>query len=324
MKRMILLWCTTALCWCSAHAQDYTLDITHQPYADLIDPIPVVEDPDPSKDLNYFIARPGFAFRAFGGNLVVDTAGGAMGVYISVHGVMGALETPGDSVLSFYGFWSNRLSGRSGARSSVSYKVEGAPDNTILKVQWKNMGPADVPTDSVNFQIWLHQRDNAISYHYGPSMVSSAAGFSGRPGPVVGLSKADPNFQKFYRSLYLTGSPGNPSVAFPEDLSIALNGVPAAGVVYTFRPVATAVVEHRQDAAFSCYPVPFRDVVAFTLAPSDREYRIVIVDAIGRERSSATGKERVIVQCGDCAAGVYFYRILRGTEQVATGLLVAD
>ncbi|RYD96683.1 MAG: T9SS type A sorting domain-containing protein [Sphingobacteriales bacterium] len=54
-------------------------------------------------------------------------------------------------------------------RAKIAYELTGTAGNRIFKVEYKNMGRENdaMGNDTLNYQIWLHESDNAIEYHTG-------------------------------------------------------------------------------------------------------------------------------------------------------------
>ncbi len=54
-------------------------------------------------------------------------------------------------------------------RAKISYELTGTAGSRIFKVEYKNMGRENDATgnDTLNYQIWLHEADNAIEYRAG-------------------------------------------------------------------------------------------------------------------------------------------------------------
>ena len=78
--------------------------------------------------------------------------------------------------------------------SMVRYVVEGTAGSRIAKIEFRNLGIFDgAATDSVNFQIWLHEGTDKIEYHVGPSNVNPMLlGFENADMPlIVGLAYGD-------------------------------------------------------------------------------------------------------------------------------------
>lgn len=302
-----------------ASAQYYTLTISEEPYVELTNAF-MLTTPDEVGDF-YLPSITDFSFSGFGVPLGFDAEStGGQGTLISKEGYIAANMIPGnDSIISFHGFLSNHFVRRDNT-SSISVSQEGMPGEQILKVQWKNLGfKNNKDADHVNFQIWLHELDNSVSYHYGPSVISSNAAFGGASGPVVGMSQANwPAFTTFSKSDYLVGYATEPTFAHPPYLTKALRSVPAPGVVYTFRPTgAASVIEAGSAKNIKAQESILADRLELTL-PQAGMHTLVLMDIAGREVGTTTGSSKLSVSTRGLPRGVYFYRVIGSGLEVVT------
>lgn len=72
-----------------------------------------------------------------------------------------------------------RDKGTSSSQSPITAHLTGAPGNQILKIQFKNATYTGDQTATVNFQLWLHEADNALELHMGPTTINNMAGAIG-------------------------------------------------------------------------------------------------------------------------------------------------
>lgn len=87
-------------------------------------------------------------------------------------------------------------------RAKVSYELSGTTGSRIFKVQYKNMGLANGTngTDTLNYQIWLYEADNAIEYR---------AGYSNVPDTMFAQSVMDLLLDKEMLMVGLAGNKGD-------------------------------------------------------------------------------------------------------------------
>jgi len=109
-------------------------------------------------------------------------------------------------------------------RAKVLYELTGTAGNRIFKVEYRNMGRANDGTgnDTLNYQIWLHESDNAIEYR---------AGYENVPDAIFAQNVADIVQGKDVILLGLTGNKGD-SLATSSD-SAFFHSVNAAGAQVT-------------------------------------------------------------------------------------------
>lgn len=87
-------------------------------------------------------------------------------------------------------------------RAKVSYELSGTTGSRIFKVQYKNMGLENGAngTDTLNYQIWLYEADNAIEYR---------AGYSNVPDTMFAQSVMDLLLDKEMLMVGLAGNKGD-------------------------------------------------------------------------------------------------------------------
>lgn len=145
-------------------------------------------------------------------------------------------------------------------RAKIAYELTGTAGNRIFKVEYKNMGRNNDATDNdtLNYQIWLHEADNAIEYRAGYNnvpdtmfahLVSEAIGgkevvtigLAGNDGDSLGTD-LDASFMHILKSvggqvsdtaLWISDVEGNP-LFFAEYLIYGI--YPAEGSVIRFVP----------------------------------------------------------------------------------------
>ena len=124
--------------------------------------------------------------------------------------------------------------------SAITYAVEGTAGTQILKIEFKNCGVYEgTGDDAINFQIWLHESNNSIEYHYGSHQISDpATAYDENGGPQIGLLNLDISDAQTQSGLTLNGSPsaatGAPKYGNTETY---LGGTPTNGTIFKFTPL---------------------------------------------------------------------------------------
>jgi hypothetical protein len=134
-----------------------------------------------------------------------------------------------------------------------SYEVTGAMGQRILKVQYKDMNFAHDfnLSDTINYQVWFFEADDAVEVHFGRSNIQNAVWsyYYNESGPYVGL-------YQFVGSVpYNYTLKGDPAAPAADSATGRLQGTPSNGQVYRFAPQTSGVAEPRQFSA-SVYPNP--------------------------------------------------------------------
>jgi hypothetical protein len=229
-----------------AAATSYTFSQGSEPYVELegSTQIPITYSTQKAS-----IEIPGEVFRLFNREYRADSS---EGMWITGGGNLEINDATTTVIID--GFFMTLDS--MGSDSKISYRVDGEPGDRILKVEWKNAGlPDGLPTDFVNFQVWLHQRSGAIEMRYGPSRVEG--GNALKNGPWVGAFIAPPTFASAIEKFWLKGDPAAPKLDTIKNLSFPkLSGVPANGTLYRIVPKVAASVESidRGDDYLRVYP----------------------------------------------------------------------
>lgn len=151
------------------------------------------------------------------------------------------------------------------ASSKVSYKIEGAGNNKILKLQWKNMrvhfGPAG---NYFNAQIWIYQQSGVIEYRFGPRSANNASGYTDpKKGIYTGLwLSQNPDLTRVYEKMQITGTPPAINVDSARNTNVPnVQGIPEEGTMYRFTPkvAVSGIKETPAGLDFNVYPNPATD-----------------------------------------------------------------
>lgn len=213
------------------------------------------------------------------------------------------------------------VSGTANGVSPISYKVEGASGNRILKLEVKNAG-LEMEFDSsgttnlfLNYQIWFYEADKSIEYRYGSNNVTSVASLNDEGVSYILLSHEDSNNIKGGFVNGTITSPTYTEVTNPTSNPTNLNGLPAANTVYRFalNPLA---VKDQEKIEFSMFPNPTNDVLNLTF-PEAVNKPYSVYDLMGREvlKGSLNNTTQAQINVGTLQKGSYILRIAGSTQK---------
>lgn len=198
--------------------------------------------------------------------------------------------------------------------SPISYKVEGAEGNRILKIEMKNAG-LESATDYgyaedqyyTNFQIWLYEVDNAIEIRFGANNIDNDAADALTEG--FGLYVAVGGYEAL---TILTGDPATPGFGeynedtFPFD---PLTSYPADGRVYRFDHLELSGVKQLQTNAITLYPNPASSVLTVKSADAMiSQYSIFDVTGKVVLQNTVTAAQSTSINVANLSPGVYFVK----------------
>ena len=213
------------------------------------------------------------------------------------------------------------VSGTGNGVSPISYKVEGASGNRILKLEVKNAG-LEMEFDSsgttnlfLNYQIWFYEADKSIEYRYGSNNVTSVASLNDEGVSYILLSHEDSNNIKGGFVNGTITSPTYTEVTNPTSNPTNLNGLPTANTVYRFalNPLA---VKDQEKIEFSMFPNPTNDVLNLTF-PEAVNKPYSVYDLMGREvlKGSLNNTTQAQINVGTLQKGSYILRIAGSTQK---------
>lgn len=201
-------------------------------------------------------------------------------------------------------------------QSEISYAVEGAGGDKIVKVQWKNVrirtGQAG---NFINLQIWAYQKSGVIELRYGPSSASNASGFSESGpgvGPQVGMFFSRDDLSVLYEKLWIYNTPANVQLDSAKTFAFrAMQGFPPEGTVYRFVPKFSTLSVNQlisNGRHISCYPNPVTGGVLHFSEPVTG----CLTDFTGRCLVDFTMAEMLDMQY--LPAGVYIVTLQNGSS----------
>lgn len=196
--------------------------------------------------------------------------------------------------------------------SPISYKIEGAAGNHILKVEWNNAGFYDdsFASDFINFQVWFYEGTHIIEFRYGPSQINNPQeSYEDQDGPLVAFAPlVDNNEGILIENAYLfTGNPANPTVVVltgDDEANGSLVGNIPNGTVYRFIP-QTLSTEDFSKIDFQIYPNPTSDYL--NIKTQSNNYNFSIYNSLGQIMNATSVENRIDIS--SLSNGIYFMKI---------------
>lgn len=204
--------------------------------------------------------------------------------------------------------------------STISYLIEGEPGDKVLKVQWKNVGfPHGLPTDYINFQIWLYQKSGVIELRMGPNQVQGPDTYK-ENGPWLGAFTSPKTFTEMTEKCWITGDPASPAFDTKKTLQFKrLTGTPAPGTLYRLTPATEASVlpERGNARELRLLPNPAGDIVTFDLGDAPAANATVrVIDMSGSIVSELLLKQHErMIDVAALPGGAYVVEVTNGTER---------
>ena len=150
--------------------------------------------------------------------------------------------------------------------SPISFKLIEFGSDSILVVQWKNIGIKDTYDNSLNYQIWLYQNSDIIEFHYGSSSISNEDSIS---KSITGLTCYIEGWTQTEYSFTLGGITNVPDYHLHTSNMMSgidtgsydiLDNYPEEGQVYRFAPYYSVGLEENLSRT-SIYPNPTSDIL---------------------------------------------------------------
>ena len=197
--------------------------------------------------------------------------------------------------------------------SPISYKIIGLGSDSILIIQWGNIGIQDSDYSSLNYQIWLYQNSDIIEFHYGPSQITNE--YSIEFNSITGLTEYTEGLTQTINSYSLAGETSEPelhtqTLFFNGTITGSigtLNNYPEEGQVYRFAPYYSVGLEENLSST-SIYPNPTSDILNIKNENLIKE--LVITDISGKEikRFNCDSKESTL-DISELDKGIYLIGI---------------
>lgn len=327
MKKITML--LFVLAYCSMSAQvEYTFTVLNEAYINLEDSTPL-SNGEIWDDPGYIIPL-GFDFEI--GLLTTDT------IVISEFGSGGLVNTDPDIDAEEFGLivpvfqdLVDRGNNSSTSLSPISFRVDGAAGNRILKLEWNNAGFFNNTNleDFVNFQLWLYESGNVIEYRYGPNMINNPnESFGGLTGLMIALIPLSPMTEAQgdleQEAYILEGDPSNPDFVILSTINdinnagnISVTGAVPDGTVYRFSPEQLSL-EDESIVEMNIYPNPTTNF--FKIESTVQTYSVHIYNAIG-QRLSQTIEPKARYDVSNLPKGIYFVKVF-SESGVTTRMLI--
>ncbi|HRP88987.1 MAG TPA: T9SS type A sorting domain-containing protein [Edaphocola sp.] len=194
-------------------------------------------------------------------------------------------------------------------RGKVFYETTGNNGNRIFKVEYRNLGRYEDSTnnDTVNFQIWLYEADNAIEYHLGFNNVPNSSiahniaemnnglepiltGLFGNEGDYI----SEDEDSLYLHTLSMLSGQFTDTAIFYNALSsnplLYLNSIiygdfPAQGTVFRFEPTGNNTgIKTIQKSIASIFPNPSEDgIFNIKIDKNITSATVKIYDVLGRK-----------------------------------------
>ena len=322
------------IAFCNSQAQviyPYDFSGHTSTYQDLVSPTELL--PTDIWDDTILTVPIGFKLKWMYDNKEIDT------VYLDTYGFLRTSIT--DTFL--YGFWPRSgmapyfadLCDRSfndstltTPQSSVSYKTEGIAGSRICKIQFKNAGFYGDSTmqDYVNFQIWLHEANDIIEFHYGPREIADAETVFGPDGgPWIGMVykstlTLNSSFMITALSLdscsYISGDSSTYAVNTPPPVDFFAAGppsnfyfvdYPSNGQLFRWTPKFLTTIQEPLGVNIKVYPTLFDNYV---MIDGLEDATVQVIDMSGKLLRSAQILGQHRLDMTNMATGNYNLRIL--------------
>lgn len=203
----------------------------------------------------------------------------------------------------------------------ISYKIDGAAGNRILKLEVKNAGlegeaiNSSTSTIYLNFQIWFYEGDKSIEYRYGDHNITNMALFNADATSEIYFGyENDTNTKAGYVDGTITNTTYTETID-PDAIPTNLNALPTPNTVYRFalNPLA---VQDQEKIEFSMFPNPTNDVLNLTFADVvNKPYSVY--DLMGREvlKGVIANTNQSQINVSSLQSGSYILRIAGSTQK---------
>ena len=199
--------------------------------------------------------------------------------------------------------------------SKISYVIEGASGQKILKTQYKNYklryGPGG---NFINVQIWYYQQNGVIELHYGSRSTNNASGYNTVQGPNIGIFYSPDDFSGCYEKLWCTGSPAAMTLDSATNYVFnAMSGIPDEGTIYRFSPritqtVSTVGITENTKREWHISPNPVNDHIF--ISGTKQPYILTMYDLNGRKvRDWRDQTGDTTLDVSELAPGCYFLEL---------------
>lgn len=187
-------------------SQVYNFSLKNEPYEELIDPDTISKDFNKiSHDVPFSnFTSSSFDLKLYNIDMFDDTITVGSEGYIMVRSND---NTTNMFIDPLFGIDFNAYNNI----SCITHKIENLNGNNIYKIQWKNVESTDVPGYFINFQLWIQENNQRISFHYGPSDLPTNS--IANNGQQIGYFVVDKISNSLLDFLNLLNDPDNPTVS---------------------------------------------------------------------------------------------------------------
>ncbi len=218
-----------------------------------------------------------------------------------------------------------------GALSDISYQLEGASGDRILKIQWENAGFYDEIAETgesqsyMNFQLWLYENGSAIELHFGPNSIQTPGLiYSNEKGPVVGfIEDYDIDEDEMRGEAWeLKGNYNEATMRQVNNIDNfkGMNNSIVDGTIYRFSKLVSGIVKDSElPTNGQLFPNPCTTTFNLTSSP-DKLSTVLIYDAIGQRVLTIPYTGEAIDVSG-LEKGLYFVEYLEGNKLVNSKLI---
>ncbi len=208
--------------------------------------------------------------------------------------------------------------------SPISYETIEVNGYKTTKVEYRNAGFNDgTVEDSINFQVWLNEKDNSIEIHIGPNSVDpSVYSVQGWLGPYMGLNNH--LTEEYY---LLNGNPLNPYVQNIYSLDEGLIGTPKDGMIYNFRPFLSSSSWEGAPVAqkVQIYPNPVNSSAKMRGLEDVDISSITIFNECGVKVGELDVNDYKEIEIPELSNGIYmFLVVLKDGEHIMEKIVVQD
>jgi hypothetical protein len=188
-----------------------------------------------------------------------------------------------------------------------------------MKVQWKNAGfLGGAPADSVNFQIWLHQRSGVIEIRMGPGSMPTLATAGGWMGAFI----SPPDFRYMIEKAWIVGDPAKPVFDTKKNFVFdRLTALPPAGTIFRLTPTGSLGVrgKTKPTGALELLPNPTTDRVELRIGgPIGRDADVRVLDLLGSlVRRASLDRSSGRVDLSGLPTGSYLVELIDGAARYA-------
>jgi hypothetical protein len=288
----------------------YAFSTFSQDYAPLVDPTPVDLMGDDLWDDPEFVVDLGFEF-------LLNEAPVTSLIQLDLGAGLGNIGNDAGNLIGYFSDIINGANTNGAEPSTISFETVGAPGELIFKLQYENAAFfSEVEFENsaenrTNFQIWLHQIDNAIELHFGNSVITNPGlAYDFTQGPQIGIFIGLPLDDSMPEYAFgLNGPPNDPTfdpVDF-DSFDFGLSGTPESGRVYRFSPTDLVSTQNLNDSHFSVFPTITQNVLNVRGVQGNPNYRIF--DITGKEVVANRLNESAVIPVRDLQNGIYILSV---------------